>query len=155
MFNLIPNGELVYIIPRSWTSGAYFKKFRQKFLNGGILEHIHLFVSRNKVFENESVLQETIIIKMKKSTETPESVTITTTQSNRDFSNKTIFEVPYTTVVSGEDTYVYLVTNEQEVETLRLLNRWTNTLPSIGLKMKTGLTVDFRNREVLRYYNQM
>ena len=134
MFNLIPNGELVYIIPRSWTSGAYFKKFRQKFLNGGILEHIHLFVSRNKVFENESVLQETIIIKMKKSTETPESVTITTTQSNRDFSNKTIFEVPYTTVVSGEDTYVYLVTNEQEVETLRLLNRWTNTLPSIGLK---------------------
>ena len=40
MFNLIPNGELVYIIPRSWTSGAYFKKFRQKFLNDGVLEHI-------------------------------------------------------------------------------------------------------------------
>lgn len=150
MFNLIPNGELVYIIPRSWTSGAYFKRFRQKFLNDGVLEHIHLFVSRDKVFENESVLQETIIIKMRKSTATPASVTITTTQSNRDFSNKTNFEAPYTTVVSGEDTYVYLVTNEQEVETLRLLNRWTNTLPSIGLKMKTGLTVDFRNREVLR-----
>ena len=50
MFNLIPNGELVYIIPRSWTSGAYFKKFRQKFLNDGVLEHIHLFVSRDKVF---------------------------------------------------------------------------------------------------------
>lgn len=104
MFNLIPNGELVYIIPRSWTSGAYFKRFRQKFLNDGVLEHIHLFVSRDKVFENESMLQETIIIKMKKSTATPESVTITTTQSNRDFSNKTIFEAPYTTVVSGEDT---------------------------------------------------
>ena len=88
------------------------------------------------MFENESVLQETIIIKMRKSTATPASVTITTTQSNRDFSNKTNFEAPYTTVVSGEDTYVYLVTNEQEVETLRLLNRWTNTLPSIGLKMK-------------------
>lgn len=150
MFNLIPNGELVYIIPRSWTSGAYFKRFRQKFLNDGVLEHIHLFVSRDKVFENESVLQETIIIKMRKSTATPASITITTTQSNRDFSNKTNFEAPYTTVVSGEDTYVYLVTNEQEVETLGLLNRWTNTLPSIGLKMKTGLTVDFRNREVLR-----
>ena len=71
MFNLIPNGELVYIIPRSWTSGAYFKRFRQKFLNDGVLEHIHLFVSRDKVFENESVLQETIIIKMRKSTATP------------------------------------------------------------------------------------
>lgn len=150
MFNLTPNGELVYIIPRSWTSGAYFKKFRQKFLNDGVLEHIHLFVSRDKVFENESVLQETIIIKMRKSTVTPASVTITTTRSNRDFSNKTVFEAPYSTVVSGEDTYVYLVTNEQEAETLDQLNRWTNTLPSIGLKMKTGLTVDFRNREFLR-----
>ncbi len=150
MFNLIPNGELVYIIPRSWTSGAYFKKFRQKFLNEGVLEHIHLFVSRDKVFESENVLQETIIIKVRKSTNIPSRITITTTQSNKDFTNKTVFEAPYTTVVSGKDSYVYLVTNEQEAETLEQLNKWTNTLPSIGLKMKTGLTVDFRNRDVLR-----
>ncbi len=150
LFNLISNGELVYIIPRSWTSGAYFKKFRQKFLSDGVLEHIHLFVSRDKVFENESVLQETIIIKVRKSTITPENITITTTQSNRDFSNKTIFKAPYSTVVTGEDTYVYLVTNKEEVAILEQLNRWKNTLPSIGLKMKTGLTVDFRNREALR-----
>lgn len=150
MFDLCSNGELVYIIPRSWTSGAYFKKFRQKFLKDGILEHIHLFVSRDKVFENESVLQETMIIKVRKATTIPENIVITTTQSNKDFSNKTTFEAVYNTVVSGEDKYVYSVTNEQDVETLELLNRWTNTLPSIGLKMKTGLTVDFRNREVLR-----
>ena len=56
MFNLKDEGEMVYIIPRSWTSGAYFKRFRQKFLSEGVLEHIHLFVSRDKVFEKESVL---------------------------------------------------------------------------------------------------
>lgn len=150
MFNLRSDGELVYIIPRSWTSGAYFKSFRQKFLAEGVLEHIHLFVSRDKVFENESVLQETMIIKVRKTTTIPENIIITTTQSNKDFSNKTTFEASYNTVVSGKDDYVYLVTNEQEVETLELLNKWTNTLPSIGLKMKTGLTVDFRNREALR-----
>ena len=57
LFNLEEQGEMVYIIPRSWTSGAYFKQFRQKFLHDGVLEHIHLFVSRDKVFEKESVLQ--------------------------------------------------------------------------------------------------
>ena len=119
LFNLKDAGEMVYIIPRSWTSGAYFKKFRQKFLDEGALEHIHLFVSRDKVFEKESVLQETIIIKDD-------------------------------TVVSGEDKYVYLATNAEEVEVLKRLNRLPDTLPSIGLKMKTGLTVDFRNREALR-----
>lgn len=150
MFNLKGNGEMVYIIPRSWTSGAYFRKFRKKFLIEGALEHIHLFVSRDKVFEKENVLQETIIIKAKKSLIKPELITITTTQSNADFSEKTVFEAPYSTVVNGNDSYVYLVTNTDEVKTLNKLSCWTDTLPDIGLKMKTGLTVDFRNRDALR-----
>lgn len=150
LFNLHENGEMVYIIPRSWTSGAYFKKFRQKFLSEGSLEHIHLFVSRDRVFEKESVLQETIIIKVKKTTKKPSTIMITTTKSNSDFSKKTVFNAPYETVVSGKDTYVYLATNQEEVDTLTTLNRLQDTLPDIGLKMKTGLTVDFRNRDVLR-----
>ena len=150
MFNLKADGEMVYIIPRSWTSGAYFKQFRKRFFREGVLENIHLFVSRDKVFEKESVLQETIIIKAKRTQSKPKTITITTTQSNADFSNRTIFEAPYSTVVNGDEFYVYLVTNTEEVRTLNELNRWTDTLPDIGLKMKTGLTVDFRNREALR-----
>ena len=150
LFNLLQDGELVYIIPRSWTSGAYFKKFRQKFLKDGVLEHIHLFISRDKVFENENVLQETMIIKVKKTSTIPTNIIITTTQSNKDFSNKTTFKAAYNTIISGENSYVYLVTNEQELKILEQFNKWTNTLPSIGLKMKTGLTVDFRNKEALR-----
>lgn len=150
LFNLRDAGEMVYIIPRSWTSGAYFKKFRQKFLSIGSLEHIHLFLSRDKVFEKESVLQETIIIKVKKTVDKSDTVTISTSQSNRDFANKTVFEAPYTTVVNGEECYVYLVTNKDEADTLKMLNKFGETLPSIGLRMKTGLTVDFRNRDALR-----
>ena len=150
MFDLKAGGEMVYIIPRSWTSGAYFKQFRKRFFEEGALEHIHLFVSRDKVFEKESVLQETIIIKAKKTQNKPNTITITTTQSNADFSNRTVFEAPYSTVVNGDASYVYLVTSTEEVQTLNELNRWTDTLPDIGLKMKTGLTVDFRNREALR-----
>lgn len=150
MFNLKEDGEMVYIIPRSWTSGAYFKQFRKRFFEEGALEHIHLFISRDKVFEKESVLQETIIIKAKKTQSKSNTITITTTQSNADFSNRTVFEAPYSTVVNGDASYVYLVTSTEEVQTLNELNRWTDTLPDIGLKMKTGLTVDFRNREALR-----
>lgn len=150
MFNLVNGGEMVYIIPRSWTSGAYFKRFRQKFLSEGVLEHIHLFVSRDKVFDKESVLQETIIIKVKKTTDTPANIHITTTHSNSDFTNLITFDAPYEVVVSGPDKYVYLVTNSTEAEILSRLNMWHDTLPDLGLPMKTGLTVDFRNREALR-----
>lgn len=45
---------------------------------------------------------------------------------------------------------MYLVTNKTEVETLLKLNSFEYTLPVIGLRMKTGITVDFRNRDFLR-----
>lgn len=150
LFNLKPDGEMVYIIPRSWTSGAYFKSFREYFLTNAILTNIHLFVSRNKVFDTEEVLQETIIIKAKKSKEKPAVVTISSSNSNKDFENITCLNAPYDLVISGNEQYVYLVTTQTEIDILRLLNKWNDTLPSLGLKMKTGLTVDFRNREILR-----
>lgn len=150
LFNLKEDGEMVYIIPRSWTSGAYFKRFREYFLTEGKIEHIHLFVSRNKVFDKEDVLQETIIVKVKKTYVIPKEVTITSSKSNYDFGNLTSLTVPYSLVVSGADYYVYLVTDKKEVEVLERLHRFDKTLPDIGLKMKTGLTVDFRNRDILR-----
>lgn len=150
LFNLKDDGEMVYIIPRSWTSGAYFKKFREYFLSQGKLLHIHLFGSRNKVFDKEDVLQETIIVKVKKTDKKPGKVKITSTHTNKDFENCKEMLVPYDLVVSGDELYVYLVTNEEEVAVLDKLRRWDKTLPDLGLRMKTGLTVDFRNRDLLR-----
>ncbi len=150
LFNLKDDGEMVYIIPRSWTSGAYFKRFRQYFLTEGKLEHIHLFVSRDKVFDKEDVLQETIVVKVRKTRVNPTQVKITSSKSNKDFDELTSLTVPYDLVVSGEDYYVYLVTDAEEVAVLQQLHKFNRTLPDIGVKMKTGLTVDFRNRDILR-----
>lgn len=150
IYNLKENGEMVYIVPRSWTSGAYFKKFREKLLSYGSIEHLHLFVSRDKVFEKESVLQETIIIKLRKRICTSKYITVTTSQNSSDFSKKSTFLAPYDTVVNKADSFVYLITSHEEADVLEKLNRWDDTLLSLGLKMKTGLTVDFRNRDLLR-----
>ncbi|MBG9735003.1 DNA methyltransferase [Paenibacillus alvei] len=149
LFNLNKNGEMVYIIPRSWTSGAYFKSFRDYLLNEGTLRQIHLFVSRSKVFEKESVLQETIIIKVDKS-QNFGTVKITSSNSNSDFENISTIEVSYDNIVFGSERYVYLATTDEELRVLQILGRWKDTLLSLGLKMRTGLTVDFRSREYLR-----
>ena len=154
LFNLKQEGEMVYIIPRSWTSGAYFRRFRDYFLTEGKLEKIHLFGSRNKVFDQEDVLQETMIVKIRKTENIPDHVLMTSTMSNKDFSNCSELEVPYHTVVSGEQKFVYLVTEKSELDVLKQVNKWTTTLPDIGLRMKTGLTVDFKNRDILRNENE-
>lgn len=146
--NLKPGCEMVYIIPRSWTSGAYFRKFREYLFSECVITHLHLFNSRDKVFNGERVLQETIIVKIRKTVERPEYVTITSS-STSDFSDVRTFEAPYNLIVSDRQ-YVFLITCEDESEALNKLSHLSCTLPSIALSMKTGIIVDFRNREVLR-----
>ena len=142
------NQELVYIIPRSWTSGAYFAKFREYLFSHCVITHLHLFASRDKVFGGESVLQETIIVKVKKTTERPQTVGITSS-STSEFADVREFQAPYNVVVASNQ-YVFLVTDEQESTTLNRLSHLDSTLSSIEHPMKTGIIVDFRTREVLR-----
>ena len=146
--NLKPGGEIVYIIPRSWTSGAYFARFREYLFSQCVITHLHLFASRDKVFDGESVLQETIIVKVKKSIIRPETVCVTSS-STSDFSDVRKFDAPYNVVVSNRQ-YVFLVTDGEESVALDKLSHLEETLPSISLPMKTGIIVDFRTREVLR-----
>lgn len=63
--------ELVYIVPRSWTSGAYFELFRRYLFDHCVITNIHIFESRDKVFDGDSILQETIIVKVKKTRDKP------------------------------------------------------------------------------------
>lgn len=146
--NLKENGEMVYIIPRSWTSGAYFEKFRSFVFSHCVLSEVHLFESRNKVFENESVLQETIIVKLKKALIKPVYVKVTSSATS-DFSDLKSYFAPYNTIVA-KNLYVYLITNREEAEVLNRVSKLPKTLPEIRMKMKTGLIVDFRSRDVLR-----
>lgn len=150
LFNLRDQAEMVYIIPRSWTSGAYFKAFRQYFLGEGKLFHIHLFVSRDKVFSAEEVLQETMIVKLKKTKSSPASVKITSSQSNSDFNRISELTVPYSSVVSGKDLYVYLPTCKEDIDVIRKINTFQKTLPEEGMRMRTGIVVDFRQWDDLR-----
>lgn len=148
IYNLKINQELVYIIPRSWTSGAYFKKFREYLFTNAVITDIHLFESRDRIFGGESVLQETIIIKVKKTRTEPDTINITTS-SDSEFSDLRKFEAPYHTVVP-KNHYVYLITDEKDANVVKRINNLPQTLPDIQLKMQTGIIVDFRTREVLR-----
>ena len=144
------NGELIFIVPRSWTSGTYFRRFREVFLNDVRLTNIHLFVSRDKVFSKENVLQETMILRAIKSKEEQNIIQITQSFSNEDFEQIKKYNIEYNLCVEKEnERYVYLPVDNTEIKVLSTINNFTSKLKDIGLKMKTGLTVDFRNEEYL------
>lgn len=144
-------GELVYIVPRSWTSGLYFSSFRRYFFSFMQVTHLHLFLSRSNLFHEDNVLQETMIIKATKSTSKQNSVTITSCTGNNDFNNISTFSVPYDTCIgSGNKYFMYLPTSQDDVDILDTVNSFSDTLESLGFKLKTGLTVDFRSKKWMR-----
>lgn len=139
------NGELIYIVPRSFTSGAYFRKFREYFLNTIKLTHIHLFNSRTDVFDSDKILQEAIILRAVKTKKMPDVIHISSSE-NMSIDNNFTHQVPYDTVVdmNSDNLFILIPSNDKEVELLTIVNSWEYNLLDLGFKLKTGPVVDFR-----------
>lgn len=95
------------------------------------------------------MLQETIIIKVVKDINNPRTVRITSSLANGDFNSSSTLNVPYSLVISGTEKYVFLPTTIRDIETIKKINKYHLTFPEIGIKMKTGIVVDFRNKDLL------
>jgi adenine-specific DNA-methyltransferase len=147
---LKPNGEFVYIVPRSFTSGLYFSAFRKWFSSEMTYADLHLFASRDQVFADDGVLQETIIVRAEKASKKRKNISIT--QSADGITIETLaITVPYDLCVGAdENQFLYLPTSVEDIEVLEFINRWEHTLCDIGFKMKTGVVVDFRETLWLR-----
>lgn len=147
--DLASKGQMVFIIPRSWTSGAYFKKFREYLFDSVRLDRVHLFSSRDKVFSIEKVLQETVIVKFSKEAVQNSNNVILTTSRDNNFLDIQELSASYDTIIRGNNRYVFLPTTTEQVDLLQKIDTFENTLPQLGLKLKTGLTVDFKNKDRL------
>ena len=140
-------GDFIYIIPRSWTSGLYFRNFRAFFLKQICLKNIHLFVSRDKVFDKESVLQETMIVIGKKSQRQSPQITITTSNGTNDFNDITTLSVRSKICISkDENHFVLLPVCEEDISVLNIMSCFQTTLEDEGYIFKTGQVVEFRNQ---------
>lgn len=144
------NGELVFITPRSFCNGPYFRRFRKALLNMIAIKQIHIFNSRNKAFSNDSVLQENIIIHAVRSAEKPSEVTISSSEDS-DFKEINIKLVPYEIVVlpDDKDAYIHLVINDKDENVLHTMKNFKTSLCELDLEVSTGRVVDFRASQYL------
>lgn len=146
-------GQFVFIVPRSFTSGYYFKLFREIFFKISKIERIHLFGSRKKPFYKDDILQENVIIKGVKEFDYSknEKVTVSSSEDYRDLSNSNIYEYRISDIVDlhSEHKILHIPINEEEIEIIRTFKRWSGTLNKYNLQISTGPVVTFRAKEYL------
>jgi adenine-specific DNA-methyltransferase len=144
---LSENGELIFITPRSFASGNYFKAFRELFFNTVQIEKIHLFNSRKDTFNRDSVLQETVVIKAIRETIDPNrKVLVSSSAGIKDIFEPSIkyFNAEELIDLNSKEKILHLPTTDKEENILNLVSTWKNVLTDFNIKISTGPVVAFR-----------
>ena len=144
---LSENGELIFITPRSFTSGNYFKAFRELFFNTVQIEKIHLFNSRKDTFNRDSVLQETVVIKaIREEIDSKKKVLVSSSAGIKDIFQPSIkyFNSSELIDLNSKEKILHLPTSDKEESILSLVSTWENVLTDFNIKISTGPVVSFR-----------
>lgn len=143
MQNLKDGGKFVFITPRSWASGKYYKVIRKFLLENLNLTDLLLFEKREGVFDKEDVLQETLITIGKKGKIQTKYINL----YNESVSCMQVLAKDIKGV--GDDSYLLLPMNNNDVQTIYRMSMIKDTFESLGYCFKTGPVVEFRNKEAL------
>lgn len=135
---LADDGELVAIVPRSWTNGDYFAPFRRYVLSECSLDALHIYGSRDEVFADTNVLQETMIVRFSKRRQAD---TIRVSQSVVKGAEPVIEEFATSDLIVGDNLVVRIAPEET--------THLAGTVESVGLCPSTGKVVDFRSRDYI------
>ncbi|MFZ1559982.1 MAG: Eco57I restriction-modification methylase domain-containing protein [Saprospiraceae bacterium] len=144
---LSKNGELIFITPRSFASGNYFKAFRELFFNTVQIEKIHLFNSRKDTFNRDNVLQETVVIKaVREKIDPNKKVLVSSSTGIKDIFEPSIkhFNSSELIDLNSKEKILHLPTSDKEESILGLVSTWANVLTDFNIKISTGPVVSFR-----------
>ncbi|MFD5627082.1 Eco57I restriction-modification methylase domain-containing protein [Streptomyces sp. NPDC127072] len=140
--SLKKDGQGVFIVPRSWANGPYYRPFRRWLLSTASLDVLHEFESRTKVFADTKVKQENVIVAF---TLRPQNPSVILSKSVAHEEEPIARSVPFSAIVQTEDDdkIVHFTDGVSVPSAARF------TLPDLGISVSTGKVVDFRNRQYL------
>lgn len=142
---MVPGGQIVAIIPRSFCNGPYYRPFRDFILAHAAIRHIHLFASRSKAFKDDDVLQENVIIMLER--EGQQGNVTVTTSTDDSFADLAAHIHPFERIVDRER--VIHVPTSTQLNAIELSAATRYSLEDLGIKVSTGPVVDFRLKEHL------
>lgn len=147
------DGQLIFINPRSFASGFYFRLFRDKFFSLVQLNKIHLFDSRKEAFQRDEVLQENVIISARRTKPNGNRPKIALSFSHglRDLKERQTSEF-YLDELLDMNSYqkiLHLPSSDTEAKVIRLFKSWQGSLNSYNIQISTGPVVSFRAKRFI------
>ena len=156
------NGKFIYITPRSFVSGAYFRRFRTEFFSMIQPLRVHVFGSRRDAFRRDGVLQENIIFTGTRkdcwyNDNANAQLMLTSSLGVHDLTNPIVREVALRKVFdfSSTDKILRLPLCQQDEQALAIVDSWPNRLKDWGLNISTGPVVPYRATKSIAQHGEI
>jgi len=148
---LTPGGEMVAITPRSFCNGPYFERFRRFFLRHMRFRAVHLFDARDRAFADDDVLQENVVFRAERTTETGSGVIVSSSLGPED-PNLRVRTISHDYLVRSDDrhAFIHIVPDDDGDAMRQRMGKLEASLTELGLSVSTGRVVDFRAKDLLR-----
>jgi len=154
---LADNGQLIFISPRSFTSGSYFRLFRETFFSLIDMKSIHLFGSRKDAFQRDKVLQENVIVVCQRKENCDSNqllfpfakkpkLEISLSNGVEDIEERRVksYELKNLVNLKSFQKILHLPISENDEKAIKLFKRWTNSLEKSDIAISTGPVVAYR-----------
>lgn len=153
---LRPSGQFVFITPRSFASGPYFRQFRERFFSMMRPIHTHVFTSRRDAFSRDEVLQENVIFHGTRQdawlrTAHQYKFTLSSSAGSSDLAHAVTWSGDIQDVLdtTKPGSVFRLPASPKDEAILKKVDYWTGSLRAYGLQISTGPVVPFRATEFL------
>lgn len=153
---LVPGGDFVFITPRSFASGPYFRKFREEFFAMVRPVRTHVFGSRRDAFSRDEVLQENVILHgihhaRWHGSKSKHRMTVSSSAGLSDLGSAHALDMCLSNAIDAANlaTPFRLPVSHDDRAILDAVDRWSGNLKAYGMEISTGPVVPFRATEFL------
>ncbi len=150
--SLSDGGEMAALVPTAYANGVYIEKIRRFIGERTFLTAMHLFASKAKSEARGEETRTHMLLSFKKG-ERPEDATVLVTSSAKEEDDAPVCQLPpfpYDRIVNSQSGTLLLLKSAEEAEIVERVESLPETISSLGLKMRTGLTLESRYPDALR-----
>lgn len=150
--SLKEGGEMAALLPTAYANGVYIEKIRRFIAEGAYIRKLHLFAAKAKSEARGEGTRTHMLLSFKKEP-LPEGATVQISSSHKEEDGAPITTLPpfpYHRIVNAESGTLLLLKSAEEAEIVERVESLPETITSLGLKMRTGLTLESRYPEHIR-----
>lgn len=147
--HLEPNGQMVIMLPTTFATADSLSAIRRELATSLSINKIHLFIGKLKNARRAVPLKKKLIIAYKKSEQRSEVLISTSAENPTADKISYLNPLPYDFVVDPADGSLTLPKSLEEMKIVGYINRFPETLASLGLKIHTGLVVDSKCKGIV------